>query len=107
MTKSVAGGFVRSDAEASGGSRGTGSTSGSHAFLSRVRAFSTRGRLWLDDSDKPREEPSAGKPHARICGGEAEWPSYPTIPRFVFLSGDTVDAVDTRASRTSCRVLRV
>src|SRR5437870_2061268 len=81
MTKSVAGGFARSDAEASGGSRGTGSTSGSHAFLSRVRAFSTRGRLWLDDSDKPREEPSAGKPHARICGGEAEWPSYPTTSR--------------------------
>ncbi len=25
-----------------------------------------------------REEPGAGKPHAGICGGEAEWPSYPT-----------------------------
>jgi hypothetical protein len=25
-----------------------------------------------------REEPSAGKPHARIFGGEAEWPSYST-----------------------------
>ena len=73
-------GFVRSDGEASGGSRGTGSISGSSAFLFLVRAFSTRGRLLLDDSDSPREEPSAGKPHARICGGEAEWPSYPTIP---------------------------
>jgi cytosine/adenosine deaminase-related metal-dependent hydrolase len=52
----------------------------SHAFLSRVRASFTRGRLWLDDSEQPREEPSAGKPHARIRGGEAEWPSYPTIP---------------------------
>ena len=25
-----------------------------------------------------REEPGAGKPHAGICGGEAEWLSYPT-----------------------------
>lgn len=78
--KSAVAGFVRSDAEANAGSRGTGSTSGSSAFLSLVRACFTRGRLSLDDSDQPREEPSAGKPHARICGGEAEWPSYPTIP---------------------------
>jgi len=28
----------------------------------------------------PWEEPSAGKPHARICGGEAEWPSLATRP---------------------------
>ena len=78
--KSAAAGFVRFDAEANAGSRGTGSISGSLAFLFLVRAFPTRGRLSLDDSDAPREEPSAGKPHARICGGEAEWPSYPTIP---------------------------
>ena len=26
------------------------------------------------------EEPSAGKPHARICGGESRWLSYPTNP---------------------------
>ena len=25
-----------------------------------------------------REEPGAGKPHAGICEGEAEWPSYST-----------------------------
>jgi hypothetical protein len=25
-----------------------------------------------------REEPGAGKPHARICEGEAKWPSYST-----------------------------
>lgn len=25
-----------------------------------------------------REEPGAGKPHARICEGKAEWPSYST-----------------------------
>jgi hypothetical protein len=78
--KSVVAGFARFDAEASGGSRGTGSISGSRTFLFPVRASFTRGRLLLDDLDKPREEPSAGKPHARICGGEAEWPSYPTIP---------------------------
>jgi hypothetical protein len=29
-----------------------------------------------------REEPSAGKPHARICEGEAEWPSYSTATHF-------------------------
>ena len=28
-----------------------------------------------------REEPGAGKPHARICEGEAEWPSYSTTTR--------------------------
>ena len=26
-----------------------------------------------------REEPGAGKPHARICEGKAEWPSYSTV----------------------------
>jgi len=32
----------------------------------------------LHDSGYLREEPSAGKPHARICEGEAEWLSYST-----------------------------
>ena len=37
----------------------------------------------LDASERPdagdfREEPGAGKPPARICEGEAEWPSYST-----------------------------
>jgi hypothetical protein len=73
-------GFARYGVAASGSSRGTGSTSGSPPSLSRGHASFTRGRPSLDDSDHPREEPSAGKPHARICGGEAEWPSYPTIP---------------------------
>jgi hypothetical protein len=77
--KAAAAGFAHFDVEANAGSRGTGSISGSLSFLFLVRAFLTRGRLSLDDSDPPREEPSAGKPHARICGGEAEWPSYPTI----------------------------
>jgi hypothetical protein len=27
---------------------------------------------------RPWEEPGAGKPQARICEGEAEWPSYST-----------------------------
>jgi hypothetical protein len=27
----------------------------------------------------PREEPGAGKLHARICEGEAEWLSYSTV----------------------------
>jgi hypothetical protein len=51
-----------------------------YPFFFPVRASSTRGRLSLAESDQPREEPSAGKPPARICRGEAEWPSYPTIP---------------------------
>lgn len=33
----------------------------------------------MTDSNNPREEPSAGKPHARIREGEAEWLSYSTI----------------------------
>lgn len=32
----------------------------------------------MTDSNNPREEPSAGKPHARIREGEAEWLSYST-----------------------------
>src|SRR5882672_5636988 len=78
--KSVGAGFARFGAEASAGLRGTGSIGGSSTFLFPGRALSTRGRRSLADSDPPREEPSAGKPHARICGGEAEWPSYPTNP---------------------------
>ena len=30
------------------------------------------------DAGNFREEPGAGKPHARICEGKAEWPSYST-----------------------------
>lgn len=49
--KSAAAGFALFDAEANVGSRGTGSISGSLAFLFLVRGFPTRGRLLLDDSD--------------------------------------------------------
>jgi hypothetical protein len=35
------------------------------------------GYLW--------EEPGAGKPPARICDGEAEWPSYSTAGRRIDL----------------------
>ncbi len=34
----------------------------------------------------PREQPYAGKPHVRFCEGEAEWPSYSTIPPMKNLS---------------------
>ncbi len=34
----------------------------------------------MADSINPREEPGAGKPHARIREGEAEWLSYSTDP---------------------------
>jgi len=37
------------------------------------------GYLW--------EEPGAGKPPARICEGEAEWPSYSTAGSVVWLGG--------------------
>jgi hypothetical protein len=30
---------------------------------------------------RSREEPGAGKPHAQICEGAAEWPSYSTATR--------------------------
>ena len=36
------------------------------------------GRHVQHDAGYLREEPGAGKPHARICEGEAEWPSYST-----------------------------
>ena len=52
-----------------------------HASLSRVLDHSSLGGGYADDAGHPREEPGAGKPHARICEGEAEWPSYSTIPR--------------------------
>ena len=32
----------------------------------------------MHDAGYLREEPGAGKPHARICEGEAEWLSYST-----------------------------
>jgi hypothetical protein len=38
----------------------------------------TLGRWLLADLGKPQEEPSAGKPPARICEGEAEWLNYST-----------------------------
>lgn len=42
----------------------------------------THPRGWsLANSRKPREEPSAGKPPARICEGEAEWLNYSTTIR--------------------------
>src|SRR5687768_6409560 len=31
------------------------------------------------DAGDFREEPGSGKPPARICEGEAEWPSYSTV----------------------------
>ena len=66
--------------------------------LPRARIFPS-GELWLDDADNPREEPSAGKPHARICGGEAEWPSYPTIPPSPSSSNATTSAGASKSSR--------
>jgi len=50
----------------------------SNGFLCPHRA--SRLPEWLSSHDlrHPREEPSAGKPLARICEGEAEWLSYST-----------------------------
>ncbi|SFF81517.1 Transposase, Mutator family [Methylobacterium sp. yr596] len=42
-----------------------------------------------------REEPGAGKPHARICEGKAEWPSYSTTTRTdPRLTDETVSLLD-------------
>jgi len=55
----------------------------------------------LSSLDSPsREEPSAGKPHARIPGGKAEWPRYPTDPEFgghavLVALGVTIDGTKT------------
>jgi hypothetical protein len=39
----------------------------------------------------PREEPGAGNPPARICEGEAEWPSYSTrISKFGLFAGPMI-----------------
>ena len=51
------------------------------ALVSREQAGYQR--LLGHGSEQPdagdfREEPGAGKPPARICEGEAEWPSYST-----------------------------
>jgi hypothetical protein len=45
------------------------------------------GRHAGHDAGDVQEEPSAGKPHARICEGEAEWPSYSTAIRAANCSG--------------------
>ncbi|WP_316187604.1 MULTISPECIES: hypothetical protein [unclassified Bradyrhizobium] len=44
----------------------------------RFRASLNPGRHEAPDAGNFREEPGAGKPHARICEGEAKWLSYST-----------------------------
>ena len=48
------------------------------------------------DAGHLQEEPGAGQPHARICEGEAEWPSYSTTTALSEAPG-VVD--QSRASR--------
>ncbi len=50
-------------------------------FLCRPPGSLTPGRPKRHAAGYPREEPSAGKPHARISvRAKAEWLSYSTIP---------------------------
>jgi len=49
-----------------------------------------------------QEESGAGKPHARICEGEAEWPSYSTM----IVVGEPACAepdIERRSNRRACR----
>ena len=48
-----------------------------------------------------REEPSAGKPHARICEGEAKWPSYSTTILQITQVAE-IDAGSTMGCRSVC-----
>jgi hypothetical protein len=56
----------------------TGSTRSLGCSLCLQRALLVPGRISVFDVDGLREEPDAGKPHVRICEGEAEWLSYST-----------------------------
>ena len=47
----------------------------------RIATSPILARWPLADLGKPQEEPSAGKPPARICEGEAEWLNYSTTTR--------------------------
>jgi hypothetical protein len=71
-------GIGRSIAEANDGSRGNASSGCSNVFPCRLPTSPILARWPLADLGKPQEEPSAGKPPARICEGEAEWLNYST-----------------------------
>jgi len=64
-------GIGRSIAAASGSSRGRGTSGCSNAFLCPCLISPIPDRCPLADSGKPQEEPSAGKPLARICEGKS------------------------------------
>lgn len=72
-------GIGRSIAAASGRSRGSAMCSCSTVSPCPFHESPVPDRWPLADSGKPQEEPSAGKPHARICEGEAKWLSYSTL----------------------------
>ena len=76
----AASGFAPYLGEASGVSHGPTSTRWPSASRFPSHGSLTPARL-AHDSGYLREEPSAGKPHARIREGEAEWPSYSTYAR--------------------------
>jgi hypothetical protein len=50
------------------------------------------------DADDFREEPGAGKPHARICEGEAEWPSYSTTTHHPIIADIATDPPQRRSA---------
>jgi hypothetical protein len=71
-------GIELSIVEASGGSRGSVTSGCSNACPCRLLTSPIPDRWLLANLGKPQEEPSAGKPPARICEGDADWLNYST-----------------------------
>jgi len=67
----------------------------------------THGHHEQLDAGYLREEPVAGKPHARICEGKAEWPSYSTIPRHIGLCMKDASARLPLAASHACEMREV
>jgi Reverse transcriptase (RNA-dependent DNA polymerase) len=85
IEKPVAFGIGRSIAAASDGSRGSATSGCSNVFPCQLPTSPILDRWSLADLDKPQEEPSARKPPARICEGEAKWLNYSTTTPAVML----------------------
>ena len=72
-------GIGHSIAEANDGSRGSVTSGCSNVFPCRLPTSPILERWSLADLGKLQEEPSAEKPLARICEGDAEWLNYSTM----------------------------
>jgi hypothetical protein len=72
-------GIGHSIAEASDGSHGSATFGCSNVFPCQLLTSTILDRWPLADLGNPQEEPSAGKPLARICEGDAQLLNYSTI----------------------------